>query len=57
MSEENVAILGGHSVDDEEMKFGYSVTGTIDTAKVITNAGSNTRRCFAFNQTDWNGYN
>ena len=39
MMEEGVAILGGHSVDDQEMKFGYSVTGTIETSKVITNAG------------------
>lgn len=40
MMEEGVAILGGHSVDDQEMKFGYSVTGTIATNQVITNAGS-----------------
>ncbi|MCB1023327.1 MAG: selenide, water dikinase SelD [Acidobacteria bacterium] len=40
MTEEGVAILGGHSVDDAEMKFGYSVTGTIATNKVITNAGA-----------------
>ena len=29
MSSEGVVILGGHSVDDQEMKFGYAVTGTI----------------------------
>jgi selenide, water dikinase len=29
MSSENVVVLGGHSVDDQEMKFGYAVTGTI----------------------------
>ena len=40
MMEEGVAILGGHSVDDQEMKFGYSVTGTVDTEQVITNAGA-----------------
>ncbi len=40
MIEEGVAILGGHSVDDQEMKFGYSVTGTVDTEEVITNAGA-----------------
>ena len=28
------------SVDDQEMKFGYSVTGTVHPDKVITNAGS-----------------
>ncbi len=40
MSEENVAILGGHSVDDQEIKFGYSVTGTVADKEVITNAGA-----------------
>ncbi len=40
MMEENVAVLGGHSVDDQEMKFGYSVTGTVVTKEVITNAGA-----------------
>jgi selenide,water dikinase len=40
MSENNVAILGGHSVDDKEMKFGYAVTGLIDPRHVITNAGA-----------------
>ncbi|QYO66233.1 selenide, water dikinase SelD [Leptolyngbya sp. 7M] len=40
MSEAGVAILGGHSVDDQEMKFGYAVTGTIDPNRVITNAGA-----------------
>jgi selenide,water dikinase len=40
MSEAGVVVLGGHSVDDQEMKFGYSVTGTIHPDKVITNAGA-----------------
>ncbi|NNE99634.1 MAG: selenide, water dikinase SelD [Pyrinomonadaceae bacterium] len=40
MSEEGVAILGGHSVDDQEMKFGYSVTGTVDPKQVISNMGA-----------------
>jgi len=40
MHEENVVVLGGHSVDDKEMKFGYAVTGTIDPKRVITNAGA-----------------
>lgn len=40
MMAEGVVILGGHSVDDAEMKFGYSVTGTIDPNNVITNAGA-----------------
>jgi selenide,water dikinase len=40
MNAENVIVIGGHSVDDQEMKFGYAVTGTIHTDKVITNAGA-----------------
>jgi selenide,water dikinase len=40
MNEEGVVVLGGHSVDDAEIKFGYSVTGTVDPKRVITNAGA-----------------
>ncbi|HVF30755.1 MAG TPA: selenide, water dikinase SelD, partial [Pyrinomonadaceae bacterium] len=40
MNAENVIVLGGHSVDDQEMKFGYAVTGTVHPDRVITNAGS-----------------
>ena len=40
MHEEGVVVLGGHSVDDKEMKFGYAVTGTIDPKRIITNSGA-----------------
>lgn len=40
MNSEGVVVLGGHSVDDKEMKFGYSVTGLVDPNAVITNAGA-----------------
>lgn len=40
MNAENVVILGGHSVDDQEIKFGYSVTGTINPNKIIKNSGA-----------------
>jgi selenide,water dikinase len=40
LNEENVIILGGHSIDDAEIKFGYAVTGIINAKKVVTNAGS-----------------
>ncbi len=40
MSEHDVVVLGGHSVDDQEIKFGFAVTGTIDPKRVITNAGA-----------------
>jgi selenide,water dikinase len=32
--------LGGHSVDDQEMKFGYAITGIIDPNKVVKNSGA-----------------
>jgi selenide,water dikinase len=38
MNDEGVIILGGHSIDDAEIKIGYSVTGIIDPKNVITNA-------------------
>ncbi len=38
MNEEDVVILGGHSVDDQEMKFGYSVTGIVEPKRVIRNS-------------------
>src|SRR5213079_408115 len=40
MNEEGVVVIGGHSVDDAEMKFGYAVTGVIDPNRVVTNAGA-----------------
>ncbi|MFN0140147.1 MAG: selenide, water dikinase SelD, partial [Pyrinomonadaceae bacterium] len=39
MNEAGVVVIGGHSVDDQEMKFGYAVTGVIDPKNVVTNAG------------------
>jgi selenide, water dikinase len=38
MTEAGCTVVGGHSVRDEEMKFGYAVTGLIDPTKVKTNA-------------------
>jgi len=32
--------VGGHSVDDPELKFGLSVTGTVHPKQVITNIGA-----------------
>jgi selenide,water dikinase len=33
-------VIGGHSIRDEEIKFGYSVTGTVDPQRVWANAGA-----------------
>jgi selenide,water dikinase len=40
MMEASCTVIGGHSIRDEETKFGYSVTGLIDPGKVLTNAGA-----------------
>ncbi|MDP9161826.1 MAG: selenide, water dikinase SelD [Acidobacteriota bacterium] len=40
MMEAGCSVIGGHSVRDEETKFGYSVTGLIDPSKVLTNGGA-----------------
>ena len=35
-----VTLIGGHSVDSEQIMFGYAVTGVIDPCKIATNAGA-----------------
>lgn len=35
-----VALLGGHTVTDPEIKFGYSVTGEVDPARILTNSSA-----------------
>jgi selenide,water dikinase len=37
--EAGVAIVGGHSIDDREPKYGLAVTGVVDPRSVLTNAG------------------
>jgi selenide,water dikinase len=34
------AIVGGHSIDDPEPKYGLAVTGTVDPRRLLTNAGA-----------------
>ena len=38
MNEANVAVIGGHSINDPEIKAGFAVTGFIDKDKIITNS-------------------
>jgi selenide,water dikinase len=35
-----VVLLGGHTVQDQEIKFGYAVTGEIEPRRVLTNGGA-----------------
>jgi selenide, water dikinase len=40
MMEAGCTIVGGHSIRDDETKFGYSVTGLINPQRVLTNGGA-----------------
>lgn len=40
MREADCSILGGHSIADDEIKFGYSVTGVVHPDRVKANAGA-----------------
>ncbi|HTT64132.1 MAG TPA: selenide, water dikinase SelD, partial [Bryobacteraceae bacterium] len=40
MREAGCAIVGGHSVADDEIKFGYAVSGTVHPARVKANASA-----------------
>jgi selenide,water dikinase len=39
MNEAGVAVIGGHSINDKEVKAGFAVTGLVDKNKMITNDG------------------
>lgn len=40
MNEAGITLVGGHSIDDNEPKFGMAVTGLVHPEKVRTNAGA-----------------
>ena len=40
LKEQGVALVGGHSVDNAQIMFGYAVTGTISPSRVVTNRGA-----------------
>jgi selenide,water dikinase len=40
LGEAACVVVGGHSVRDQEIKFGYAVTGLIDPDQVLTNTGA-----------------
>jgi selenide,water dikinase len=40
MAEAGIAVVGGHSVDDREPKFGYSVVGEVHPDRIVTHAGA-----------------
>jgi selenide,water dikinase len=40
VQEAGAVIVGGHTVEDEELKYGLSVTGRVDPRRILTNAGA-----------------
>lgn len=40
MTEANCTVVGGHSIRDDELKFGYAVTGTIHPQRIWKNVGA-----------------
>jgi len=40
MSEAGIAVVGGHSVDDPEPKFGYAVIGEVQPDRIVGNDGA-----------------
>jgi len=42
MGEAGCTIVGGHSIDDAEPKYGFAVTGTADPDRIVTNAAART---------------
>ncbi len=40
LTQAGVPLVGGHSIEDPEPKFGLAVTGLVDPARVLTNAGA-----------------
>ena len=51
MREAGCAVLGGHSVADAEIKFGYAVTGTIHPGSHKEEQRRSRRRCAGFHES------
>ena len=49
--EAGAVLLGGHTVNDLELKYGLAVTGTVHPQKIVTNKGAQEKRCSALDQT------
>ena len=45
MAEAGVAVVGGHSINDAEVKAGFAVTGLIHPERIVTNAAARPGDC------------
>ena len=57
MIEANCTVIGGHSIRDEETKFGYAVMGTIHPKKVLKNSGAQAGDVLLFTKANGTGVN
>ena len=55
IEEAGALLVGGHTVDDQEPKYGLSVTGMVHPERVISNGGPGWR-CFDSDQAHWQRY-
>ena len=54
VQEAGAVLAGGHSINDEEPKYGLSVTGFVNPKKMWKNSGDRARGCFDSYQTNRN---
>ena len=40
LAEAGCTLVGGHSIDDTEPKYGFAITGTVDPERMMTNGGA-----------------
>jgi selenide, water dikinase len=45
MTEAGVPVIGGHSINDAELKAGFAVTGMVHPDRIVTNAGARPGDC------------
>jgi selenide, water dikinase len=45
MAEAGVPVVGGHSINDKEIKAGFAVTGVVHPERIVTNAGARPNDC------------
>ena len=50
MAEAGVAVLGGHSINDPEIKAGFAVTGVVHPERIVTNAGARPGDCLVLSK-------
>ena len=50
MTEAGVAVIGGHSINDPQLKAGFAVTGLVHPERIVTNAGARPGDCLVLSK-------